>query len=307
MAPIRAATALDVFKLFLLGGIWGSAFLCIAIALEGLPPTSIAAGRIALAGAALGAVAWGRGARLPRDGKTWALIILIGALNSAVPFLLISWGQQAIASSRAAILMATGPFAVLALSHLFTRDDRLTLPKLAGVVLGFAGVVLLVGFDAVIGDHASVAGQLAVVGAALCYAVSALLTRKAAHVPPLALSATVLGSAALYMVPAALLYDRPWELAPGWDSLAAVLFLGLFPTGLAYLLRFQIINDVGMTFMSQVSYLVPIFGVLWGWLFLAEMPTPAAWGALALVLAGIAISRLGPARRIRPRATGAPV
>ena len=300
MPPIRQPAAIDTARLLSLGAIWGSAFLCIEIALTGFAPLTLAAGRIALAALALIMATRLAGIRLPTDARTLRLLAVIGFFNTALPFVLISWGQQHIDSAMAAILMATGPFVALILSHLFTRDDRLTLPKLAGMLMGFAGVALLVGIDAVAGAKAGVLGQLSVMGAAACYALSGVLTRRVAHVPPLANAATVLITATLYMVPLALLVDRPWQAAPGLEAVLALVFLGLLPTGLAYLLRFQIIAAVGATFMSQVSYLVPLFAVLWGWLFLSEIPATSGWVALALILAGINVSRLRPARAAKP-------
>lgn len=296
MPPIRPPTAADTTKLFLLGAIWGSAFLCIAIALEDFQPMTVAAIRITLAGLALCSAAWLRGERGSVDGRILLLLVLIGFFNSALPFTLISWGQQHIDSSRAAILMAMGPFIVLLMSHLFTNDDRLTAPKLAGMALGFGGVVLLIGADVLFGARSGVLGQLAVVGASTSYAIAGLLTRRAATLPPLLWSGIVLMTASAYMVPAALLVDQPWTATPEWRSVAALLFLSVGPTGFAYVLRFQIIRNCGMTFMSQVSYLVPMFGVFWGWLFLAETPSPRLWAALALIVAGIYVSRLGRRR-----------
>jgi len=297
MQPIRKSTGADLARLVLLGAIWGSSFLCIDIALTGLPPTTIVASRLLLGALVLVTIVWHRRSPLPTDIRIWGLLVVIGFLNTALPFMLISWGQQFISGGRSAILMAAGPFLVLLMSHQWTRDDRLTMPKVAGMLLGFAGVALLVGYDAVIGSSESLIGQLAVVGAAACYATSAILTRFVASVPPLVNSAIVLATAACYMVPTALWVDDSWGLQPAASPLLAVLWLGLFPTALAYLLRFQIIQTVGATFMSQVSYLVPPFAILWGWLILSQVPPGRAWIALALILGGLYVSRLGTRRQ----------
>lgn len=291
MQGIRAATGADLARLVLVGAIWGSSFLCIDIALTGLPPTSIVAGRLLLGALVLVAMLWSGGQRLPTDLRIWGLLVVIGFLNSALPFMLISWGQQFISGGRSAILMAAGPFLVVLMSHLWTQDDRLTTPKLGGMLLGFSGVILLVGYDAVFGRSESFSGQMAVIGATACYGVSAILTRHVASVPPLVNSAIVLASAACYMVPAALWIDHSWALQPAATPLLAVVWLGLFPTALAYLLRFQIIQAVGATFMSQVSYMVPMFAILWGWLFLSQVPPGRAWIALTLIMGGLYLSR----------------
>lgn len=294
MIPIRPATPADVARLFLLGAVWGSSFLCVEIALEGLTPLSIAAGRIGFGMVALTTALRLAGQSLPRDLRTWRLLILAGLFNTTLPFLLIGWGQQHITAGRAAILLAAGPFLALTLSHFLTRDDRLTVAKCAGLVLGFGGVVVLVGFDALTGAADSVIGQASVVAAAACYSIAGLLSRRLGHVPALANAAGVLIAASLYMVPLALVVDRPWRFALDGETVLAVLFLGLVPTGIAYVLRFKLLIAVGLTFMTQVSYLIPLFAVFWAWLFLSEVPGPAGWLALVLILLGIAVSRLGP-------------
>lgn len=159
-------------------------------------------------------------------------------------------------------------------------------------MIGFSGVIVLVGIDALAGLDEAVLGQLAVMGAAVCYAISGIITRKTYYVPPLVNSAIVLLTAACYMVPLALIVDGVPSPTADLKPMLALGFLGLVPTALAYLVRFQLIQQVGVVFISQVSYLVPLFAVFWGWLFLAEMPSPSAWFALAMILVGINVSRL---------------
>jgi drug/metabolite transporter (DMT)-like permease len=294
MQQIRHPTTTDTGKLFLLGAIWGSAFLCIDIAVADFPPITIAATRVLIAAIVLGTLSRLAGQNRPRDPRTLLLLLFIGFLNSALPFVLISWGQQYIPGGQSAVLMATGPIVALLLSHYMTADDRFSIDKAGGIVLGFSGVIVLVGADVLGGHQRPVFGQLAVMSAAACYAISAVITRHVAHVPPLMNSAIVLGTAALYMVPLALAVDHPWELQPSYAASLTLLFLGLVPTALAYLLRFQIVQFVGATFMSQVSYLVPLFAVFWGWLFLDQVPLRRSWVALALILTGVYISRRAP-------------
>ncbi|NNG04193.1 MAG: DMT family transporter, partial [Inquilinus sp.] len=260
--------------------------------LTGMTPLSIAAARIGFGMVALTLALQFTGQRLPRDLPTWRILVLAGLFNTTLPFLLIGWGQQHITAGRAAILLAAGPFVALTLSHFLTRDDRLTIAKIVGLMLGFGGVVVLIGFDALTGAADSLAGQAAVIAAAACYSVAGLLSRRLGHVPALANAAGVLITASLYMVPAALIVDRPWRFALDAETVLAVLFLGTVPTGIAYVLRFKLLLAVGLTFMTQVSYLIPLFAVFWAWLFLNEVPNLAGWFALALILMGIAVSRL---------------
>ena len=299
MTPIRAATPKDAAKLITLGAIWGSAFMCIEVALQSFSPLLIAVFRIVFAAVLLVGFTLAAGLRLPRAPRDWITMTVVGLFVATLPFLLISWGQQHIPASMAAILMGLGPFAALLLNHAFTSDDRLTLPKLAGMLLGFAGIATLVGLEGFLSGRAALAGQLAVLGAAFCYALSGLLTRRLSHLDPRVSAGGVLLTAGLYLLPVALLLNPPWALRPSGEALAALIFLGLVSSGFAYLLRFQLIKDTGAVYMSQVSYLVPVFGVFWAWLFLGQVPREAAWIALVLVLLGINVSRL-KRRRSQP-------
>ncbi len=291
LKTIRTATWLDTGKLVLLGAIWGSSFFSIEIALNDFSPLVIAAFRIALAAVLLLALALHYKDPLPQSGRDWLLIVVIGFFNSALPFVLIGFGQRSIDSGTAATLMASGPFMMLILSHFFTRDDRFTLRKLISLVCGFSGILVLVSGDIADGDSHSIIAQLAVVAAACCYAGSSVLARHLAHIPPRIFTTAVLVATASYLLPVALLLDAPAIVDARWHSLAALLYLGAIPTGLAYLLRFQLIQEVGTTFISQVSYLVPLFGVFWGWLLLNEVLSVSAGLALLLIFSGLTISR----------------
>lgn len=292
MQAIRTPTTLDTVKLVCLGAIWASAFMCIEVALEDFSPFAIATWRIVIAAAVLVPIVYIARLQFPRDVKTWGLFGATGVLYNAVPFTLISWGQQFISSGTSAIVISSGTFISLLLSHFLTHDDRLTLPKFTGVTIGFAGVVVLVGVDAVDGSLEAVLGQLAIVAAVTFYILSSLIIRRIAGVPPLVISAGVLATSAMYMAPTMLLLDDAVPSQVSTTAIAALVFLGLVPTAFAYLLRIQIVQQVGTTFLSQVSLLIPAFGLLWGWLFLSEIPTQASWAALVLVLIGMVVARL---------------
>lgn len=296
--PLRQAGPGDYGKLVSIAAIWGSSFMFIAIALEGWPPLAVSSIRVLVAAAALTAVGLLRGEHWPRGWRVWFWIAVIGFLNSALPFSLISLGQQGVAANRAAILMATTPFVTLLLSHFATHDDRISGPKLFGLTLGISGVLLVVGLDALTVGGQSIAGQLAIIAASCCYAISNVLTRKLSHLPPTLGTAAFLVTAAAYMGPGLAFFWWPEAPPADWRPWAAVAMLGVAPTALAYLLRFQLIRDVGSTFMSQVGYLVPIFGVLWAWAVLGEVPAISAVGALALILMGIRVTQW-KARRAR--------
>lgn len=289
--PLRPGRPGDYGKLLSIAAIWGSSFMFIAIALQGFQPLAVSSIRVLVAAAVLTIAGLARGERWPRGLRLWFWIAVVGFLNTALPFSLIAMGQQGVAANRAAILMATTPFATLLLSHLFTHDDRVSGPKLFGLTLGVSGVLLVVGLDALTVGGQPVAGQLSIMAAACCYALSNVLTRRLSHLPPTLGSAAFLVSAAVYMAPGLAFFWWPETPLQDWRPWAAVIALGVAPTALAYLLRFQLIRDVGSTFMSQVGYLVPVFGVLWAWAVLGEVPAASAVGALVLILLGIRVTQ----------------
>lgn len=288
---LRESTSRDYAKLLFLGGIWGSAFMLISLALEGFPPLAVAALRVLIGGATLTLCGLALGETWPRGGKVWALIAVLGLLNTALPFALISLGQQGVAANRAAILMATVPFVTLLLSHVTSHDDRISGAKLFGLTLGVSGVLLVVGLDALTVGGQSIWGQLSIMAAACCYSISNILTRRLSHLPPVLGTAAFLMTAAVYMGPGLFFFWWPEQPVSDWRPWAAVLALGVAPTALAYVIRFQIIRDVGSTFMSQVGYLVPLFGVFWAWMVLGEVPGWPALGALVLILLGIRVTQ----------------
>jgi drug/metabolite transporter (DMT)-like permease len=296
LQQIRPPEYSDFAKLSALAAMWASAFLCIEIALVDFSPLAIVAWRICLGTLVLAPIAFARGEPLPRGARTWALIAIAGVLYNAIPFSLISWGQQYIPSGTAAILMSCGPFAALVLSHFLTRDDRFSLNKFVGVVLGFSGVVVLVGFEAAGGSARAVGGQLAMVVAVSCYALSSLVIRRIDGVSPLMISAAVLATSCTYVLPILIAAGEPFPEISQQASVAALAWLGVVPTALAYILRVQIAREVGATFLAQVSYLIPPFGLFLSWLFLDQVPPTSSVLALALILGGLGVSRLAPAR-----------
>jgi drug/metabolite transporter (DMT)-like permease len=301
-STLRVAGPGDLALLALLAAIWGASFMFIKVAVETIPPLTIVAGRVALGAALLLAVARARGVRLPRDRATWARCAAIAAIGNVAPFALIAWGEARIDSALAAILMSTVPLATVLLAHLLTRDERLSLDKAAGVAVGLAGVAVLIGPGALSGLGDRLLGQLAVVLAACGYALAGIVARGLAGQSAAATGAAVLSVAASVAVPGSLLLDRPWTLQPSAQALGAVAVLGLLCTGAAYLILFRLVTRVGATFLSLNNYLVPLFGVLWGALLLGERLPPRALGALALILAGIAVTQVAARRLARRRA-----
>ena len=293
LPAIRRPTPLDIAKLLLVGAIWGGAFLFIAIALEDFGPISIATWRVSLGALVLLVIALLIGQAFPRGLRNWRLIIIVGCLNSAIPFFLISWGQQFVSSAESALLVAMGTFCSLLLSHYTSHDERINRSRAIGVSVGFIGVLVLVFWDILESGTGSLKGQLAVMAAGCSYAISSVIARRLTHLPMISTSAATMVSASLYMLPLAFLLEDPLPASVGSASLLALGYLGVFATALGMTIRFFIIRANGAVFMSQVGYLVPLFGVLWSGLYFADAINLQTLLSLALIMLGIGITRRG--------------
>ena len=289
-ADIRVPTPVDYARLFTVSAIWGATFLCNEVALLDFSPVAIAAYRILLAAMLLTGVCLWRGLFITLKWRTVGLLACVGLLNSALPFVLIGWGQLSIDSATTGILLASSPFVTLVLSHFTTRDDRFAWNKFAGLCLGFAGICMLFG-DALFQGGGTFTDMLAIVLAGACYAASSILIRHLSTVPSLVLAACSLLAACVAMVPLLLLLDPPWQQGYRSSTLAAIVLLGLGPTAICYVLRAQIVKLNGAVFMSNVGYLIPVFAVLWGWLVLGHQPDAIMLVALVLILSGIGMGQ----------------
>lgn len=293
ISTLRRPNPLDVGRLFFVGAIWGGAFIFIAIALADFGPLSIAAWRVSLGAVVMLLIALAIGQGFPRQIRDWRNVAIVGCLNSAIPFFLISWGQQYISSAETALLMAMGTFFALIVSHFTSHDERINTRRALGVTVGFMGVLVLVFWDIGAAKLGALAGQLAVVVAGCCYATSSIVSRRLTHLPMLSTTAATLLSASLYMVPLAFLLEDPLPSQVSARSLIALGYLGVIATALAMTMRFFIIRANGAVFMSLVGYLVPLFGVIWSALYFADAINAQTVLALALILLGIAITRKG--------------
>lgn len=240
MNTIRKPTATDVLRLLAVSAIWGSAFMCITIALRDFSPIAIAGWRVTIAALVVLSICRWQGLSIPTDRKTLVLMAAVGLFNSAIPFSLVGWGQdQGINSATTALLISASPFATLLFSHFMTQDDRFTWFKMSGLVI--------------------VAGALTV--------------------------------SAIVLFPLVLIFYPPTSQSTSFESVSALLYLAMVPTALAYFLRTRITQINGATFMSNVGYLIPFFAVIWGWLFLNEIPQLNMLLALLLICAGIALGQ----------------
>lgn len=287
----------DYGLLFLLSAIWGSSFLVIKVAVETMPAVSMTAARLTIAGVILSCMAALAKQKMPRGGALWGWILMAAFFGNALPFALIGWGEEKIDSGLAAILMAVMPLTTLVLAHIFTSDEKITVPRAIGVVLGFTGLVILIGPSKLATLGEETVRQLAVAGAAVCYGINAIVTKQFAGLPPKSLAAAVVMTSALMLLPASFLFDAPLTLQPSLLSSLSIVALAVFHTVIATLLLFTLVRRQGAAFFSQINYLVPPFGVAWGALLLAERPSPNAYVALGLILAGIAIAGVKFGRR----------
>ncbi len=251
----------------------------------------VAFGRISLAATFLLFIVFYNKYTFPKDKESWLILILAGILNNAIPFYLISWGQQYISSSTASIMLSSGPFIALILSHYTTKDEKLTLFKLIGVLLGFLGVFILIGGDFVVGDIDAIYGQLAVLLATIGYISSGILIRKVRNINVVICSTSMFLTATLVMLPFVSIVEI-MSIDFRSVSVMSIIYLAIVPTAIASLVRVKLVQRVGIQFMSQVSYLIPIFAIIWAWIFLDELPNSNAIIALFLILLGLYIRSL---------------
>ncbi|TLP58324.1 DMT family transporter [Parasedimentitalea maritima] len=284
-------------KLLSLGLIWGASFMFISVALRDLGPLTIVAGRVGLGAIVLLVIVQLKGIGLPdwrsnTGQRVWAAALAMGFFSSAMPFALLSWGQKYVASGFAGVCMAVVPLFVLPLAHFLVPGERLTLQRGISFLVGFAGVVVLIGLDAfkLIGSDFEALARVACLGAALCYAFGAIITRLCPKTDMLSLSAAALLSATVMILPFALILEGVPQM-PSALSLAAILYLGLLPTALAQVLLVQVIRDAGPSFMSLVNYQLPVWSVLFGVVLLNEILPPQLYVSLALILGGLLLSK----------------
>jgi drug/metabolite transporter (DMT)-like permease len=301
---IRRAGPLDVSLLVLVALIWASAFIAIKIAVPDTGPLWLAAIRVSLGAIVLAPYVLWRGLVLPGGVRVWFLVFVMAILNVVAPFFLISWAGLTIDAGMMALLMGTGPLMALIGSHFFTHDDKINPLKLIAVALGFSGVAVLVG-GAAIGDlgGAHLLAQFAALGGSICYALSGLIVRRI-DIPPTRLAFLALGIGATVLLPVALLVDGVPTTMPSAPALWALVYLGVFPTGLAYVMRFQLIRAIGFSTFALSIYMIPPFGVLLGVLILGEQLEPKVLIALALILAGLYFARRGSGASAARRAPG---
>ncbi len=287
----RPMTLWEWAMLLALATVWGGSFFFNAVAVRELPVFTVVVARVALAAILLWGVLRLRGERLPRDGRVWFAFFCMGLLNNAVPFSLIVWGQQHIASGVASILNASTPLFTVVFAHLLTRDERLTRGKGAGVVIGFAGVAVMMGFDAGDAFGTSAIAQLLCLGGAMSYAFAGIYGRRfrTLGISPMSTATGQVIASSVLLLPVMMVLDQPWTLPPPSLSATGALFgVAAISTALAYVLYFRILATAGATNLLLVTFLIPVSAILLGTMFLGEVLLTRHLLGMALVGAGLA-------------------
>ncbi|MEP1768538.1 MAG: DMT family transporter [Sulfitobacter sp.] len=290
----------------LLGFTWGGTFIVTKIALEGgMPPFWLAASRILFASLVMGLI-WGAlGFPLfshPIKRSDWPNLLVIGALSSAVPFCFLAWGQQYVTSGFAGVSMAAVALIVLPLAHFTLADERMTRRKTLGFIIGFIGVVVLIGAQAfeTTGAPRETAGRISCVMAAACYASTSVMLRRLPQAHPIGLATAFVIISAIIIVPIAWVLEGPPPM-PSANMLMILAFLGLIPTAGANFLRVIVVRSAGPVFMSLVNYQVPVWSVILGGMILGEAFPKSLFLAMALILIGVGLSQFGALQRLFKR------
>jgi drug/metabolite transporter (DMT)-like permease len=305
MSSVPALASRDWGILLILALVWGSSFLLIELGLMGFGPLTLVFLRIALAVPLMLVAMRMAGQALPRDLFSWWQLAIIGFLNLAFSQGLFFWAQTRIDSGLASILNATVPLWGVVLAHFFTADERATPAKVVGVIVGFAGLVVMVGPAALAGVGQDVPAQLACLLATACFAAAAVYARRlGSHVQPLAAATGQMMTAAVMLAPLPLLFETPFAAAPSVTAIAALLTLAIVATSFTYLLYFRLIATAGASNAMLIALLMPPVAILLGVLFLNEVLTGSQAAGMALILTGLVIidgrllSRLAPRRAV---------
>jgi drug/metabolite transporter (DMT)-like permease len=283
--------SLEWLLLIILSILWGGSFFFVGVAVKALPPLTIVVLRVGLAALALNLVVRVSGLQMPREWPLWKAFFGMGLLNNMIPFCLIVWGQTHIASGLASIFNATTPLFTVLVAHAFTKDEKLTGGRLSGILVGFAGVAVIIGPDSLDSLGTNTLAQFAVLGAALSYALAGVYGRrfKAMGSAPLVTATGQVTASAILLGPIMLLVDQPWNLSmPSLPVWAAVLGLALVSTALAYIIYFRILATAGATNLLLVTFLIPVSAILLGAIFLGEQLAIKDFAGMGLICLGLA-------------------
>ena len=283
---MKKANITDYFLLTILSLIWASAFFNIKIATESFGPITIAFLRVFFGSIPVLILCFYKKITIEAFSKDWYWFMLIGLINLVIPFFLIAYGVKSVQSNLAAILMSTTPLSSTILGHFYTNDEKFNFVKTIGILIGFAGIVYLFSDNILIDENNFLSAILILLGST-CYVIGGVLTLKISKKRNENVTGSILIWATLILLPLTCIIELPSQKIPSLNSSVSVIYLGVVPTGIAWLLRFRILKKNGLIFQSQVSYLIPIFGIILGYLFLKELITYKVLISLIAVVIGI--------------------
>ena len=285
---MREAKPIDLFLLILLGLIWGSSFFNIKIATYSYDPFTLALIRVIFASIPLFLLCKYQNIKIEAFSKNWKPYAIIGLCNIAIPFTLIAIGTAKINSYLAAMLMSTTPMSGIILAHFFTKNEKITLLKSIGILIGFSGILFLF-FDKLIINQSNYIYVLITILGSTFYSIGGILTLKLKTKGNENVTTSTTLWSVIFLFPLSMIFETPWQSTPSLESTLALLYLGVIATGLAWLIRFRILTVNGLVFQTQVAYLIPIFGVLFGYFLMDEIITWRVLISLIIIILGIYI------------------
>ncbi len=294
---MRQPKLIDYLLLTILSLIWASAFFNIKIATYSFGPVTIAFLRVLFGAIPVLLLCYFKNIKVEAFSKDWHWFAMIGFINLVAPFFLIAYGVKSVQSNLAAILMSTTPLSSTVLAHFYTKNEKFNLIKTIGILIGFSGIVFLFSDNLLIDENNFVSALLILLGST-CYVVGGVLTLKISKKKNENVTGSILIWAIIILLPLTFLIEQPFQTMPRTDSLISVIYLGIVPTGIAWLLRFRILTTNGLIFQSQVSYLIPIFGTILGYIFLKELITTKVLVSLIAVCIGIYFVKKGGNKQI---------
>jgi len=286
---MKEAKTNDVLLLVLLGAIWGSSFFNIKIATQSFEPYTLALIRVIFASIFLIIFSSFYKIKINAFSKDWKIYALVGLCNIAIPFSLIAVGTNKVDSYLAAILMSTTPLTGSILAHIFTKDEKITFFKSIGIILGFIGVLLLFFDKLVLNEDNYFFALIILVGSTFYSIAGILILKKMKNSGNLNVTTSTMIWALIFLSPIAFIFERPFNSNPSLDSVLSLIYLGSVATGFAWWLRFKILMKNGLVFQTQVAYLIPIFGVIFGVLVLNEQITWKVFASLVIIMLSIYI------------------
>ena len=283
---MKSPTLKDYLLLSTLSLIWASAFFNIKIATYSYGPITIAWLRILFGAIPVILLCMYQRIKIEAFSKDWKWFAAIGFINLVIPFFLIAYGVQKVQSNLAAILMSSTPISATILAHIYTDKEKIYFYKIIGILLGFSGIVYLFSDNLLITQDNFFSALMILLGSTF-YVIGGILTIKISHKKNENVTPSILIWGTIIILPISIIFEQPWNFTPRLDSTLSLIYLGIFPTGIAWLLRFMILKNNGGVFQSQVAFLIPIFGVILGYIFLQEIITSKVMLSLVAVVLGI--------------------